>query len=169
MNRWLDEGVGGWKLSGDAIVFSGLPVTINGPNNTNVFNRAERANQYRSLVVKNRSLNDWFGTDPSAVPCQGLGVDDGQCAYGAAGVGQFGSAANNTERAPGYEQIDLAASKSFAITEVQHLEFRTDFFNAFNIASYDNPDNSIQDTTFGKITNVRSLPRQIQMSLHYTF
>jgi hypothetical protein len=92
------------------------------------------------------------------VPCQGLGVDNGQCAYGAAGVRQFGSAANNTERAPGYEQIDLAASKSFAITEAQHLEFRTDFFNAFNIASYDNPDSSIQDKTFGKITNVRSLP-----------
>jgi Carboxypeptidase regulatory-like domain/TonB dependent receptor len=169
MSRWLDEGVGGWKLSGDAIVFSGLPITINGPNNTNVFNRAERANQYRRLTITHRSLNNWFGTDPSAVPCQGLGVDNGQCAYGAAGVGQFGTAANNTERAPGYEQIDLAASKSFAITEAQHLEFRTDFFNAFNIASYDNPDNSIQDATFGKITNVRSLPRQIQMSLHYTF
>jgi Carboxypeptidase regulatory-like domain/TonB dependent receptor len=169
MNRWLDEGVGGWKLSGDAIVFSGLPITINGPNNTNVFNRAERANQYRSLTVRNRSISNWFGTDPSAVPCQGLGVDNGQCAYGAAGIGQFGSAANSTERAPGYEQIDLSASKSFAITEAQHLEFRTDFFNAFNIASYDNPDNSVQDSTFGKITNVRSLPRQIQMSLHYSF
>jgi hypothetical protein len=169
MSRWLDEGLGGWKLAGDAIVFTGLPVTINGPNNTNVFNRAERANQYRPLAVRHRSLNNWFGTDPSGVPCLGLGVDNGQCAYGAAGVGQFGSAANNTERAPGYEQIDIAASKSFAITEAQHLEFRTDFFNAFNIASYDNPDNSVQDSTFGKITNVRSLPRQIQMSLHYTF
>jgi hypothetical protein len=169
MNRWLDEGIGGWKVAGDAIVFSGLPVTINGPNNTNVFNRAERANQYRQLTVRHRSISDWFGTDSSAIPCQGLGVDNGQCAYGAAGVGDFGTAANNTERAPGYEQVDLAASKSFAVTERQHLEFRTDFFNAFNIASYDNPDNSVQDSTFGKITNVRSLPRQIQMSLHYTF
>jgi Carboxypeptidase regulatory-like domain/TonB dependent receptor len=169
VNRWVDEGIGGWKLSGDAIVFSGLPVTINGPNNTNVFNRAERANQYRQLTVRNRSINNWFGTDPSATPCLGLGIDNGQCAYGAAGVGEFGSAANNTERAPGYEQIDLAASKTFTLTERQHLEFRTDFFNAFNIASYDNPDNSIQDNTFGKITNVRSLPRQIQMSLHYSF
>lgn len=169
VNRLVNEGVGGWKISGDAIVFTGLPVTINGPNNTNTFNRAERANQYRPLHVRNRSINNWFGTDPSAAPCQGLGVDNGQCAYGAAGVGQFGSARNNTERAPGYRQIDLAASKSFAITEAQHLEFRTDFFNAFNFASYDNPDNSIQDSTFGKITNVRSLPRQIQMSLHYTF
>jgi hypothetical protein len=167
MNRWLNEGVGGWKLSGDAIVFSGLPVTINGPNNTNVFNRAERANQYRLLRIKGRSVSNWFGTDPSATPCQSAGVDNGMCAYGAASG--FGSAANNTERAPGYEQIDLSAAKAFTITETQHLEFRADFFNAFNIASYDNPDNSVQDGTFGKITNVRSLPRQIQMSLHYTF
>jgi Carboxypeptidase regulatory-like domain/TonB dependent receptor/TonB-dependent Receptor Plug Domain len=165
----LNQAIGGWKLSGDAIVFSGLPVTINGPNNTNVFNRAERANHYRRMIIKDRSVAHWFGTDPSAVPCQGLGVDNGQCAYGAAAVGAFGTAGNNTERAPGYEQIDLAASKSFAITEAQHLEYRVDFFNAFNIASYDNPDNNVQDGTFGKITNVRSLPRQIQMSLHYTF
>jgi hypothetical protein len=172
VNRWVDEAAGGWKLTGDAIVYSGLPVTINGPNNTNLFNQAERANQYRPLTIHNRSVNNWFGTDPSATPCQNLGNtgDNPQCAYGAAGVGQFGTAAVDTERAPGYEQIDLAVGKTFAITEGQNLEFRADLFNAFNIASYDNPDNNIADQPgFGQIVQTRSNPRIIQFSLHYGF
>ena len=170
MNRYLDEAAGGWKLSGDAIVYSGFPITINSPNpNGGILNnRAERANNYRPLIAKNRSINNWFGTDPTATPCP-AGVDNGTCAYGATSAGTFGTAQNNTERAPGYEQIDLAASKAFAITEAQHLEFRTDFFNAFNIASYSNPDNTVGDTSFGKIVDVRGIPRTIQMSLHYTF
>ena len=169
MNRVLDEAVGGWNVTGDAIVFSGLPVTIFGPNNTGLNNRAERANQYRKLITQNRSLHNWFGTSPSAAPCQGLGVDNGACAYGAAGTGQFGTAQNNTERAPGFEQIDIAAGKAFAITEQQHVAFRADFFNIGNIASYANPDDTITDATFGQISNVRSIPRTIQFSLHYSF
>ncbi len=169
LNHYVDEAIGGWKVSGDAVAYSGLPVTIFGPNNTNLNNRAERANQYRPLIVRNRTLTNWFGTDPSAVPCQTPGVDNGFCAYGAAGPGQFGSAQNNTERAPGFAQIDLTAGKAFAITEAQHVEFRGDFFNVANFASYSNPDNTISDSSFGLINNVRSIPRTIQFSLHYSF
>ncbi len=173
MNRIVDEGLGGWKITGDAIVFSGLPVTINGPNNTNLHNQAERANQYRPLIVSGRSVNNWFGTDPTATPCgqnpDGTAMNNGACAYGAAADGQFGTAAVNTERAPGYEQIDFAGGKQFAITERQHLEFRGDLFNAFNIASYGNPANTVGQSGFGKITTTRSNPRIIQLSLHYAF
>ena len=44
-----------------------------------------------------------------------------------------------------------------------------DAFNALNIASYNNPDNTVQDTTFGQITNVRSPQRQIQLSANFKF
>lgn len=168
MNRLVDEAAGGWKLAGTAVAYSGLPVTINGPNTTTVNNKASRANQYRPLAVENRSVAHWFGTGPSVTPCAS-GVDNGICAYGVSGVNQFGTARVGTERAPGYDQIDLAMSKNFAIVEGQTIGFRADFFNAFNIASYDNPDNNITDTNFGQITGTRSLPRQIQFSLHYKF
>jgi hypothetical protein len=47
--------------------------------------------------------------------------------------------------------------------------FRADFFNAFNLVSYQNPDNNVTDANFGQITSVRSPQRQIQLSAHYTF
>src|SRR6185437_8351954 len=71
MNRFLDLVAGGWKASVSVIDYSGLPITINGPggtSNTNSFGQA-RANHYRKLVIKNRSVDHWFGTDASAVGC----------------------------------------------------------------------------------------------------
>jgi hypothetical protein len=188
-SNWLvNEAIGGWKITGTAIAFSGLPVTISGPDSTTVNNRASRANHYQDLKITNRTLNNWFGTGSTVnEPVQVTSVVNGVssvstingcttaqaqalgCAYGPTVGEQFGSAAVGTERAPGFEQLDFSAGKQFPIYEKQALEFRADFFNAFNIASYGNPDNGITDSNFGQITNVRGIPRTIQFSLHYNF
>jgi hypothetical protein len=169
INRVLDEAIGGWKLSGTAIAYSGFPVTINGPNSTSLNNKAQRANHYRKMVVRDRSVGNWWGTDPSASPCKTAGENNDVCAYGATSGNNFGTASVGSERAPGYENIDLTAGKSFSITESQKVEFRSDFFNAFNMASYSNPDNGITDSNFGQITAARNNPRQIQFSVRYRF
>jgi hypothetical protein len=170
-NKLLDSVLGGWRLATSAVLYSGFPVTIfgpgyNGANNSFGFNRA---NQYRPMIIRNRSLAHWWGTDPSATPCLQSGVDNGVCAYGAEGSYQFGTARNSTERAPGYRQVDTSLFKDFHLWEQHVLGFRADFFNIFNIASYGNPDNGIRDSNFGAISNVRSPARQIQLSLHYSF
>jgi hypothetical protein len=176
----LDAVFGGWKVSAAAFLYSGFPITINAPgqSNTNSFGQS-RANQYRKLIVRNRTINNWWGTDPSAQPCVGNSttnappVDNGVCAYGLAyngGLPTFGTARINTERAPGYRQVDTSLFKEFHVWREQVVGFRADFFNIFNIASYGNPDNNVQDgKNFGLISGVRSPPRQIQLSLHYAF
>jgi Carboxypeptidase regulatory-like domain len=176
----LDAVFGGWKVSAAAFLYSGFPITINAPgqSNTNSFGQS-RANQYRKLIVRNRTINNWWGTDPSAQPCVGNSttnappVDNGACAYGLAyngGLPTFGTARINTERAPGYRQVDTSLFKEFHVWREQVVGFRADFFNIFNIASYGNPDNNVQDgKNFGLISGVRSPPRQIQLSLHYAF
>ncbi len=167
-NRALELLLGGWSISGSVIAYSGLPVTIFGPqsDNTNA-NGGARANQYRKLHVTNRSVGHWFGTNPTATPCSG--ADNGACAYGPELPYTFGTAAVGTQRAPGFEQIDASIFKDFHITEGQAVGFRADGFNVFNFASYGNPDNNIGDASFGQITNTRSGPRQLQLALHYTF
>lgn len=172
INYLLDLLAGGWKMSGSLINYSGLPITINGPNNSNTNTDGQaRANHYRKLIIKNRSIDHWWGTDPSAIGCSG--PDNGVCAYGAAAPFTYGTASINTERAPGYRQIDASTFKDFHIFESHTIGFRADFFNLFNIASYQNPDNNVTDTNFGNISNqgtpVRSPARQIQLSAHYTF
>ena len=172
INRALDLIAGGWKISGSAIVYSGFPITINSTDNSNTNSYGSaRANHYRKLIVRNRSVDHWWGTDPSATPCSG--PDNGVCAYGIELPNTFGTASINSERTPGYKQIDASMFKDFHLFAEHVIGFRADFFNAFNIVSYQNPDNNVQDPNFGNISNqgtpVRSPARQIQLSLHYNF
>jgi hypothetical protein len=177
INRGLDAVFGGWRIAASAILYSGFPVTMFGPNNSNTNNGGwgfSRANQYRPMVIRNRSLKNWWGTDPSATPCippaVAAGVDNGTCAYGAAASFTFGTADNSTERSPGYRSVDTSFFKDFHIFGEQHIiGFRADFFNVFNIASYGNPDNNITDSSFGAISSVRSQERHIQLGLRYSF
>jgi hypothetical protein len=168
----VDAVLGGWRLATTAILYSGFPVTIFGPDASNTNNAGwgfSRANQYHPMIITQRSIHDWWGIDQSAdnsINCPANGV----CAYGLAATNTFGTAKNSTERAPGYRQVDMSLFKDFHLWREDHvLGFRADFFNIFNIASYGNPDNNINDGSFGLISSVRSPARQIQLSLHYAF
>jgi hypothetical protein len=170
MNRALDEVVGGWKVTFTAIAYTGFPVTINNTsNNADTDNKAQRANQYRALKIVNRSLTNWFGTDPSEQSCATAGVDNGVCAFGAPANGTYGDSSVNPERAPGYQQYDASLSKGFEVYREQTLEFRADAANVFNVVSLGNPNNTAQSSSFGSITSVRNGPRTLQLDLKYTF
>jgi hypothetical protein len=120
---------------------------------------------------------NWFGTDPSALPCTGHydvttgagAAPNGICAYGRAQG--FGDASVGTLRGPGFQNYDLSLSKGFRIVENESLKVRVDAFNAFNIASYGNPSSRISGTatSFGVISGTESAPRQLQLSLVYQF
>ena len=79
-------------------------------------------------------------------------------------VRTFPSAFSNLRAAP-ISVFDLSAIKDFAIRERLRLQFRCEFFNAFNHPVFDAPDNSPTSSTFGKISNQSNLPRRIQMAL----
>jgi hypothetical protein len=171
VNRIVDEAIGGWKLSTALVGYTGFPETITGPgNNSNSYGNS-RPNQYRPLKIVNRTLENWFGTDPSATPCTVAGVDNGQCAFGAPASNTFGTGRNGNVRGPGYFNMDLSAFKDFHIVREQTLGFRFDAFNALNIVSYGNPDIGITDTNFGNVSNqtVRSSERHLQFSASYRF
>jgi hypothetical protein len=170
-NPILDQVIGGWKAGATGTFFTGLPITISSPVEVtaNLFPwGGQRANQLRPLKKVHQTTNDWFGTDPSATPCTSS-TDNGTCAYQIESTTAYGTAHVDTERAPGYEQVDFSLFKSFRVYDAQKIEFRSDFFNALNIASYGNPDSGVTDANFGIITATRSPQRQIQFALKYIF
>jgi len=180
-NRFVDLAIGGWKVSTNAVLYGGFPITIGSSLGTVTNNGAgARANQYQPLRIVHRSLLHWFGTDPTATPCTLLPSTAGQnpsCAYGnelnAATYGQqyaFGTAHVGTERGPGFRDVDVSAFKQFRTYKEQSFQFRADAFNVGNISSYAAPAATVSTTaTFGQITSNLSPPRQIQMSLKYEF
>ena len=172
-NHVMDEIVGGWKLSTAIVGYTGFPevLTDSSFNNNSQSFGTDRINQYRRLVVRNRSNANWFGTDPSATPCLVAGVDNGVCAFGVPAANTFGTEGNGAVRGPGFFNTDLSAFKDFHIVERQSIGFRFDAFNAFNIVSYGNPDTNISDTDFGNVSlqSPRSTERHLQFSAHYNF
>lgn len=174
VNHVIDEVIGGWKISVAGVVYSGFPETPTGgtaTGNANSFGTA-RPNQYRALKVTNRSVYQWFGTDPSATPCLTPGVDNGVCAFGLPAVNSYGTARNGALRGAAYRNFDLAAFKDFRIFHENMLEFHFDAFNVFNNVSYGNPDTGISDTSFGQVAQqnaIRSQERRLQFSAKYRF
>jgi hypothetical protein len=171
-NRVLDEAIGGWKIAVAGVGYTGFPEGLTGPGNNSNSDGNSRPNQYRKLVIRNRSINNWFGTDPSAIPCTQPGVDNGVCAFGVPAPNTFGTSSNGVVRGPGFLNVDMSAFKDFHLFEAHTIGFRFDAFNAFNIVSYGNPDVGITDTTFGDIVSgesIRSTERRLQFSAKYTF
>lgn len=60
---WLDEVVGGWKLSGSAVMFSGQPNTITANGGTGATGTGtRRANHYRKMKISGRIVDGWYET-----------------------------------------------------------------------------------------------------------
>jgi hypothetical protein len=55
------------------------------------------------------------------------------------------------------------------INENAYLEFRSEFFNAFNRTELGNPSASVTSASFGQITTTNVGPRIIQFALKYVF
>lgn len=86
----------------------------------------------------------------------------------AAGAGRFGNLGRNTLQGPGSNNWDIAVFKNTKIRESHTLQFRAEFFNAWNHAQFQNPINSIGSPNFGQITTTTE-PRIIQLALRYLF
>jgi hypothetical protein len=185
-NNLVDEVLGGWQLSGNLQLNTGYPLTIHQSGTQCNNNCAENlsgdyfgyANQYGHMKIAGRGRNaagvfKWFGTDPSAVPCTTRGTsptNNSSCAYGRPSQ-DFGTTHVGTERGPGFQNYDLSLSKGFKTIKDEVLKARIDAFNAFNIASYGQPNTYIGGSTssFGAITGTNSGPRKIELSLIYSF
>ncbi|MFZ0590469.1 MAG: hypothetical protein WAM39_08310, partial [Bryobacteraceae bacterium] len=98
--------------------------------------------------------------------------------YAAPASGTFGDCGIGTVRGPGLNTVDLSLTKTFNITERQHLEFRAEAINVSNTPILNAPNVSVPGTTvsngnfgignFGTITSSQG-ERNIQFALKYNF
>jgi hypothetical protein len=66
--------------------------------------------------------------------------------------------------------VDLGLFRDIRITESKKIEIRAEFFNAFNNVVYAAPGSNISTaTTFGKITGIGNVPRQIELGAKLYF
>jgi hypothetical protein len=71
-----------------------------------------------------------------------------------------------------YYNENISLIKDTHITESAIVQFRAEFFNAFNRTVYQNPDTNWNDAVsggFGKVTSQANAPRVIQFGLRVDF
>lgn len=158
-NRAADFVLGGWHVGGIFTLRSGFPFSpLIGydPSNTgsNGLLRTDRIANGNFSPGK-RTPDLWF--DINAFP-----VPNGYA---------FGNAGKNILDGPGGITSDVSIRKLFRLTERVSLEFRSEFFNAFNHVVFAQPDNYITDGpgAAGVITSTVIPQRQIQFALKLYF
>ncbi len=88
---------------------------------------------------------------------------------GSAALTSPGNLGRNTFTGPGWSNFDFSVIKDTRITESKTLQFRAEFFNIFNQATFGDPDNLLGSTGFGEITSTASAEREIQFALRFIF
>ncbi len=173
----------GWLFSGVTTFQSGLPVTLTDPSGGSIFGGASnsraqlcpgftQAQVATSGGVEDR-LNAYFNV---AAICPAPIIGDGT------GYGNTGRAAFRGPHQANFDTGLIKTTKVGGLSEAASLEFRADFFNAFNHPQFANPGSSfagftidpktnlpVANGSFGKIQATSVAPRLIQFGLKYTF
>ncbi len=165
--RWLTGGgalatvLSGWSTHGIITLQSGRPFTVAllpeiDNSNTGVaslgFGANNRPDRITSGRLENPGPSAWFDTR----------------AFAFAPYGSFGNSGRNILDGPGYQDVTLSLMKDSPIGEGLRIQFRAEFFNAFNHANFDLPDAFLGSPTFGRISSAES-PRRIQFGLKLIF
>ena len=169
----------GWALSGVTTFQSGLPVTLTDSLGGSIFgsastSRAELCPGFTLAQVVTSGgvearLKNYFNqaalADTPVAPagCTLPAIGDGT------GYGNIGRAAF---RGPHQANFDTSLAKSAKVgglSEAATLEFRAEFFNAFNHAQFQNPGSAVGTGSFGKIQATSVAARLIQFGLKYSF
>lgn len=175
-NGFLKGAFGGWQLNGIYTVRSGLPQTVcldedivGLGTGTNVCERPD--------VVSNPNLSRGQQTATEFFNTSSFVLQD---------PGTFGNSGRNNVRGPGIDNVDLSLFKNFALPHIKglgggegpRLQFRTEFFNAFNHTQFasinttfvpaENVAGSLSTSPFGSVSAART-PRQIQFALKFLF
>ncbi|HXF05304.1 MAG TPA: TonB-dependent receptor [Blastocatellia bacterium] len=139
--------LGGWTVTGIFISQSGEPFTINSGIRT-VHNTKQSRAELRGPLPKAK-LQSVAGIrgpvvfqvtdlDPNTNCRQIVGTQSFLCipAPGESGMGR------NTIIGPGFWNFDFGLIKRITLTERVNLQFRAEFFNAFNHPNFENPRNA---------------------------
>jgi len=175
-NNALNYVVGGWSISGIQRYQSGQPIGFSCATGVPGFSNCIRWNlvpgePIQSTARHNKSFNPavsgqnlWYNraafTDPNANVTAASGLP-----YS---FGNKPSYQGNDRSFPYYEE-DFGLIKRTPIKEGIDIQFRAEFFNAFNRHVFGGPDTNPYDSGFGTVGGLNNSPRAGQLTLRLEF
>jgi Carboxypeptidase regulatory-like domain len=121
-NRLVRGALGGWEATGIYQYATGVPLTISGGPSIGIANRPDQVADPEGA----HTAENWINPRAYALPTQ---------------LGRLGYSAKGSVRAPGINNVDLAFYRNFKLPrEGMSIQFRAEFFNAFNHTQFLNID-----------------------------
>jgi carboxypeptidase family protein len=174
-NKYVSGILGNWQMGGIINHQSGNPFTANlvGDRSNNGLGIIGygRPNLVAdpNLPDDQRTTSRYFNTD----------------AFVLQPFGTLGTSGRNVLEGPGFNSVDLSLLKNIPFNDRHRLQFRAEFFNAFNYANFDVPERicnlvttaaagqtgascTIPGNSFGTISAAKD-PRILQFALKYLF
>jgi hypothetical protein len=157
-NGIAGKGLGGWTLSGQVRYSSGAPINILSGQDFSLtgvgFDRPDLVGDpKRSYSSRDDRMLQYFNTG----------------AFVANQPGQYGNVGRNLLTGPGNWSNSFALAKAFAISErLGKIQFRSEFFSAFNHMTLGTPNNTLTNRSFGRILSGGGA-RVVQLALRYQF
>ena len=177
------EVLGSWQVSPIITWQSGAPFSING-GNSNIYTVQINGKAVSEPNRGSGCLQACSSDRADRVPGEPLKVRQGgraawekeyfnPAAFTVRHDGTFGNSGRNLIYGPPGFNVDSSLSKNWSILERYQLQFRFEFFNAFNHPIMSNPDNTAGDSTFGQINggtgSTSNTTRVGQAALKLTF
>jgi hypothetical protein len=152
--------LGGWQVNAIVSMQSGMPLAItNSPNTLNAFGGVQRPNSTGISAAGSGSVQSRLDRylNPSA--------------FSPAEPWTYGNVSRTLPdvRMPRQSNADLSLFKNFTVREGMRLQFRAEFFNAFNTPIFGAPGTGFGSRSFGVITSTMEDPRQTQLALRLVF
>jgi len=156
-SRVLSAFLGNWEVSSIVSAQTGTPYTVY----TGIDASFTAAGADRPDLVGNPSLSG--GRSRAEQIAEYINTSAFE-----ANTGHFGSLGRNTLTNPGLLNFDLGLFKNIPIREQMNVQFRAEFFNAFNHTQLFGPVNTFVSPAFGQIVSARD-PRLIQFALKFAW
>jgi len=168
----------GWKVLGIVQAQTGYPFSVYSPYGTLQFGEGA-SNRPDFLQRATLSPNEGKGPQyfSNAVVGSTRGVGTGYFSLptvispvnGDLVMTAPGNLGRDTFTAPGWSNLDLSIIKDTRITESKMLQFRAEFFNILNEATFSTPRSTLSSPGFGYTTATATNQRIIQFALRFVF
>jgi hypothetical protein len=152
----------GWQLSDITSWQTGFPFSVYSDADNSFSGIGEDRADLTSATIGSAVLST--GRSHAQLVKQWFNISD----FTANRIGTFGDSGKNVLRGPRFFDSDLALLKNTALERGISLQFRAEFYNAFNNVNFNMPDSGLTDSAFGQLTSAQS-PRILQFSLKTLF
>jgi hypothetical protein len=176
--------LGGWQVNGVLTLMTGRPITFGTNVSANTPGSSQTPDMVNPVTITHAIAGTagtvtWFDTT-GCVPVVTASCFLKQPLEADGKTPHFGNLGRNATSGPGLGNVDFSIFRKFDIHEKMKIEFRAESTNVTNSPAFGNPNTTLGDANFGKVTGTLAGlisnqgvggtgPRAINLGLKLTF